>query len=105
MCLGDRQILKLIRQTPQLTDLLKTILRESSAAKESAVGDDSDFEDESDGDTIEAERNEVVSLTKAALLLLKKLPSLEELEKGAAKAGAEELVVPAGEQTQTKSNV
>ena len=105
MCLGDRQILKLIRQTPQFTDLLKMILRESSAAHESAVCDDSDFEDESDGDTIETEGNEVVSLTKAALLLLKKLPSLEELEKGTAKAGMEEQVVPSREQTQAKSNV
>ena len=101
----DCQILKLIRQTPQLTDLLKTILRESSAANESAVGDDSDFEDESDRATIEAEGNEVLSLTKAALLLLKKLPSLEELEKGTAKAGVEEAVIPSGERAQAKSKV
>jgi hypothetical protein len=91
----DRQILKLIRQTPQAIDLLKTILRESTAPDDSAVGDDSDFEDASDGETIE-EGNEVLSLTKAALLLLKKLPSLEDLEKGSGK-GVEEVIVPSGE--------
>jgi hypothetical protein len=94
----DRQILKLIRQTPQATDLLKTILRESTAPDDSAVGDDSDFEDASDGETVE-EGNEVLSLTKAALLLLKKLPSLEQLEKSSGK-GVEEVIVPSGEARQ-----
>lgn len=94
---ADRQILKLIRQTPQATDLLKTILRESTALDDSAVGDDSDFEDASDGETVE-EGNEVLSLTKAALLLLKKLPSLEELEKGSGKGV--EVIVPSGEPRQ-----
>jgi hypothetical protein len=83
----DRQILILIRQTPQFTDLLKTILRESSALDDAAVDDSSDFEDESDDDKAIEEGNEVLGLTKAALLTLKKLPTLQELERSASSAG------------------
>jgi hypothetical protein len=80
-CMGkkltiDRQIQKLIRQTPELTGLLRTILRNASSADE-AIEDPSDFEDESDENV---EGNEVVNLTRSALTSLKKLPPLEELE-------------------------
>jgi hypothetical protein len=43
------------------------------------VIDDSDFEDESGDENIE-EGNEVVNLARTALVSLKKLPPLEELE-------------------------
>ena len=42
--------------------------------------DDSDFEDESGDENLE-EGNEVVNLARSALVSLKKLPTLEELEK------------------------
>ena len=74
----DLQVLKLIRQTPPFLDLLKTVLREATAPDEAI--DDSDFEDES-GEELLEEGNEVITLTKTALVLLKKLPTLEELEK------------------------
>lgn len=75
----DRQIQKLIRQTPQFPDLLRTILRNATAPDE-AVEDNSEFEDESGDESFE-EGNEVVNLSRSALISLKKLPTLEELEK------------------------
>ena len=73
----DRQIQKLILQTPQFPDLLRTILREATVPDE--VIDDSDFEDESGDENLE-EGNEVVNLARTALVSLKKLPTLEESE-------------------------
>jgi hypothetical protein len=81
----DRQIQKLIRQTPQFPDLLKAILRNATAPDE-AVEDNSDFEDESGDESFE-EGNEVVNLSRTALISLKKLPPLEELEKLSSVAG------------------
>jgi hypothetical protein len=69
----------LIRQTPEFPELLRTILRNATASDE-AVVDDDDFEDESGDENLE-EGNEVVNLSKSALVMLKKLPTLEELER------------------------
>src|ERR1700721_954595 len=74
----DRKIKKLIRQTAEFTDLLRGILRNASSPDEAV--DDSDFEDESGDENFE-EGNEVVNLTRSALISLKKLPTLEELER------------------------
>jgi hypothetical protein len=78
----DRQIQKLIRQTPEFPELLRTILRNATAPDEAV--DNSDFEDESDLENVE-EGNEVISLSRAALVSLKKLPTLEELERNSTK--------------------
>ncbi len=75
--ISDHEIQKLILQTPELLDLLRTILREATAPDEAI--DDSDFEDESGDENVE-EGNEVVSLARTALVSLKKLPTLDELE-------------------------
>jgi hypothetical protein len=82
----DRQIQKLILQTPELSDLLRTILRNASSPDE-AIEDNSDFEDESDPDE---EGNEVINLTRSALISLKKLPRLEKFDEGTAEEGAME---------------
>jgi hypothetical protein len=74
----DRRIQKLILQTPELPDLLRTILRSSASSADEAV-DDSDFEDDSGDETLE-EGNEVVNLCRTALMSLKSLPPLEELQ-------------------------
>jgi hypothetical protein len=71
----------LLRQTPELGDLLRGILRNSAATEE--TGNDSDFEDESDEEDNIEEENEVINLSRTALASLKKLPTLEELEKSA----------------------
>jgi hypothetical protein len=78
----------LILQTPELSDLLRTILRNASSPDE-AIEDNSDFEDESD-----EEGNEVINLTRSALISLKKLPRLEG--EGAAEVGAMEGSVKGG---------
>ena len=75
--ISDQEIQKLILQTPEFLDLLRTILREATALNEAI--DDSDFEDESGEENFE-EGNEVVSLARTALVSLKKLPALEGLE-------------------------
>jgi hypothetical protein len=89
---SDRQIQKLIRQTPEFPDLLRNILR-NAASPDEAVHD-SDFEDES-GDENE-EGNEVINLSRTALASLKKLPPLEELEGGESSKTSVEEQVPSG---------
>jgi hypothetical protein len=77
-----------------LADLLRIILREATAPDEAI--DDSDFEDESGDENLE-EGNEVVNLTRTALVLLKKLPTLEELEEST-KVGQERSKIMVEEQ-------
>jgi hypothetical protein len=72
----DRRIQRLILQTPELPDLLRTILRSVTSPNEAV--DDSDFEDDS-GDSALDEGNEVVNLCRTALVSLKNLPPLEDL--------------------------
>lgn len=68
----------MIRKTPELPELLRTILR-NAASPDEAI-DDSDFEDDSGGEENLEGGNEVVNLCRSALISLKKLPPLEELE-------------------------
>ena len=86
---------KLIRKTPELPELLRTILR-NAASPDEAI-DDSDFEDDSGGEE-NLEGNEVVNLCRSALISLKKLPTLEELERrsGHEGKGTAEEDVPSG---------
>lgn len=60
-------------------DLLRGILRNATVSDEAS--NDSDFEDESGEEGNVEEDNEVVSLSRTALASLKRLPTLEELEK------------------------
>jgi hypothetical protein len=76
----DRNVAKLIRKTPELQDLLRTILRNASSPDE-AIDDNSDFEDESGGEENFEQGNEVVNLCRGALISWKKLPTLDELDK------------------------
>ena len=98
----DNQIQKLIRQETEFQGLLKRILRNATTTDEAV--DDSDFEDESDVDNPE-EANEFINLTRAALVYLKQLPKIEELEasKDSGKGGHEGLS-KAIEQTPSMSN-
>jgi len=90
----------LIRKTPQLADLLRTILRNASSSDE-AIEDNSDFEDESSAEENFEEGNEVVNLCRRALISMKKLPTLEELERpgGGGDGGGMEAAGPAGQRT------
>jgi hypothetical protein len=89
----DLQIHKLIRQIPEVPDLLRTILR-------NATGEDPPREtEESTGDESYEEGNEVIGLTRTALSTLQKLPPLEELEQTTHRKGtAVEEEVPSGVQ-------
>ena len=75
----DHRIQMLIRQTPEFPELVKTILRNNSSATDDAIYD-SGFEDESEAENVE-DGSEFINLTRAVLMSLKKLPTLEELEK------------------------
>lgn len=72
----DVQIQKLIRQIPEIPDLLRSILR--GASGEEATTDETP---EETSDEACEEGNEVVSLTRTALSSLRKIPTLEELER------------------------
>ena len=70
----DKQIQNLLRQTPEIPDLLSNVIR--NAQPEEAIAD-SEAEDEAG----KGEESEVVGLARSALVSLTRLPSLDEVHK------------------------
>jgi vacuolar protein 8 len=86
----DLQIHKLLREIPEIPDMLRSILRNATGEEPNEDGPvDEQFYEEG---------NEVISLTRTALFSLKKLPALGELEQMSQTGQNVEEDVPSGDQ-------